>query len=514
MRNARSRGRERGAATGFLDLARAAGFFSPFWGFSGGRVRSITSRRPRGRRGAPPRLRGEAWRLFTSLELIGYLVIVTALAGTLGYRVAAASRDARLRKLQQGLSRVDQTVQQQRRTAEELCARLESTENHCRQLERSLVEIPEIAQRLSATRDLRQIPEKALELVQEVFHPLYSVFYRAGRDGLVAAAVRGESEFAVGHRLKTGEGVAGWTAVKQLPYTPEDMRFESGVVRGTHLAQGVPEKGFSLCLPVTNGSRTIGVILIGPCERPIPHWREIGRTIALITSVVITSATVLREQRQLAKTDGLTGLMNRTHLLQRVQELLAADPGPRTLGFFLFDIDHFKRYNDTNGHLPGDDLLKSLSQILRENIREDELVARWGGEEFIMVMPNVEREEAFGAAERIRLLIAGTAFPHAEKQPMGRVTVSGGVAVWPMDSDDVETLLRLADDALYTAKRAGRDRVSAWAPAGLGADGDKPGVHRAAAQALLETDFGDELAGEGAPAGQASVDRPAEGEDA
>src|SRR5262245_56958082 len=436
-----------------------------------------------------------------------YLVVVTALAGALGYRMAAAGRTGRLRKVQQALSRAEQTVQQQRTTAEELCARLENTETRCRQLERSLVEIPELAQRLSATRELRQVPEKALELVQEVFQPLYSVFYRSGRDGLVAAAVRGDSEYGVGHRIKSGEGVVGWTAVKQLPYTPEDMRHESGVVRGTHLARGSPEKGFSLCMPVTNAGRTIGVILIGPCERPVPHWREIGRTIALITSVVITSATVLKEQKLLAKTDGLTGLMNRTHLRQRVHDMLAADPGPRTLGFFLFDIDHFKKYNDTNGHLPGDELLKSLSQILRENIREDELIARWGGEEFLMVMPNVEREEALGAAERICRLIAEMAFPHSEKQPLGRVTVSGGVAVWPMDSDDVESLLRLADDALYTAKRAGRNRVCAWAPAGLGGDNGKGQVHHAAAQALLETDLGDDLEAEGehaaaAPAAQ------------
>jgi diguanylate cyclase (GGDEF)-like protein len=431
-----------------------------------------------------------------SLELIGYLVIVTALAGGLGYRLAIASRAARIRKLQQALARADQTVQQQRRTAEELCVRVESTEDRCRQLERSIVEIPEVAQRLSATRDLREIPEKALELVNEVFQPKYSIFYRMGRDGLIAAAVRGESQLAVGHRVKTGEGVVGWTAVKQLPYTPEDMRFESGVVRGQHLANGAPEQGFSLCLPVTNQSRTLGVILIGPCERSIPHWREIGRTIALITSVVITSAMVLRDQKLLAKTDGLTGLMNRMHLLQRVAELLSADPGPRTLGFFLFDIDHFKQYNDTNGHLPGDELLKSLSQMLRENIREDELVARYGGEEFLMVMPNVDRDGALMAAERIRTLIARSAFPHADKQPLGSVTVSGGVAVWPMDGDDVETLLRQADDALYAAKRAGRNRVCPWVPAGLGADPEPDRVERAVAGALLESDLDHELGDE------------------
>ncbi len=431
--------------------------------------------------------------MITSLELIGYLVIVTALSGVLGYRLAVASRASRIQKLQQVLSRAEQTVQQQRRTAEELCARVEHTDLRCRQLERSIVEIPEVAQRLSATRDLRQIPEKALELVDEVFQPTYSVFYRTTRQELVAAAVRGQTSYAVGHRIKMGEGVVGWTAVKQLPYTPEDMRFESGVVRGRNLADGAPQEGFSLCLPVTNGSRTLGVILIGPCAQTIPHWREIGRTIALITSVVITSATVLKEQKLLAKTDGLTGLMNRMHLLQRVHDILATDPGPRSVGFFLFDIDHFKQYNDTNGHLPGDELLKALSRILRDNIRENELVGRYGGEEFIMVMPDVDRDAALMAAERIRKLIADTPFDHAEKQPSGSVTVSGGVSVWPMDGNDVETLLRRADDALYSAKRAGRNRVMAWAPAGIGGEGEPARVERVVENALRESDLEAEL---------------------
>jgi diguanylate cyclase (GGDEF)-like protein len=231
------------------------------------------------------------------------------------------------------------------------------------------------------------------------------------------------------------------------------------------------------------------VILIGPCERVVPHWREIGRTIALITSVVITSAMVLKEQRMLAKTDGLTGLMNRTHLLARAREMLAADPGPRTLGVFLFDIDHFKHYNDSNGHLPGDELLKALSQLLRENIREGELIGRYGGEEFIMVMPDVDREGALGAAERIRRLIAAHPFPHASKQPTGSVTVSGGVSVWPMDSADLDALLRKADEALYAAKRAGRNGVRAWTPGDYAAD---------AKDAAVESAVGEALGGEGA----------------
>jgi len=219
---------------------------------------------------------------------------------------------------------------------------------------------------------------------------------------------------------------------------------------------------------------------------------------------------VLREQKVLAKTDGLTGLMNRMHLLHRVHELLTADPGPRTVGFFLFDIDHFKQYNDTNGHLPGDELLKALSQILRENSREDELVGRYGGEEFIMVMPNVDRDGALLAAERVRGLIAGHPFVHADKQPSGRVTVSGGVAVWPLDGDDVETLLRQADDALYAAKREGRNRVCAWAPAGIGAEAEPARIERVVSNTLRESDLEVGL-GDDEPGSDGSPEDPSSG---
>src|SRR5262245_42578030 len=430
--------------------------------------------------GPPPRGVWERCVRVTAVELIGALV-GAAISGLVGHRMAASSRDAQVRKLQQGFARADQMLREQRRSAEELDARLQESENHRQQLQRALVEIPEVAQRLAATRDVREVPQKVLELVEEVYRPLYSAFYRVGPESLVAIAVRGECEWAVGHRVKAGEGVMGICAMKQLPYTPEEMRYESGMMRGTALKAGVPERGFSVCLPVTSGTRTLGVILVGPCERPIPHWREVGRTIALITSVVITSAAVLKEQRLLAKTDGLTGLLNRKHLLARVNELLGADPAPRSIGFFLFDIDHFKHYNDTNGHLAGDELLISLSRILRDRTRDDELVGRYGGEEFLMVMPDVDREGALRASERVRALIAGTAFPHGDKQPGGFISISGGVATWPADGEALPKLLRRADEALYAAKRAGRNRVLPSAP-----ELPRPGAAERVAQAVAE----------------------------
>src|SRR5262245_31351935 len=116
---------------------------------------------------------------------------------------------------------------------------------------------------------------------------------------------------------------------------------------------------------------------------------------------------------------------------------------------FLLDIDHFKQYNDTNGHLPGDDLLKRMGALLRENSRENEVVGRYGGEEFLVVMPSTSKDVALRVAERIRGLVQSTPFEHAGEQPTRHVTISGGVATWPGDGEDVDSLLRSADSALY-----------------------------------------------------------------
>jgi len=433
-----------------------------------------------------------------SLEWIGSLTVAAALAGTVGYRLAGRSRDARLRKLQQGLRRTEQLAQQLRRSTDALNARIGEIEKRCGRLQHTLIEIPDVAQQLSATRKAREIPENVLEFVQKVFQPLYSVFYRASRGALVAVAVHGKSEFAVGHRTRMGEGVVGWSALRQLSVSSDDLRPDAGT-HATIAPAEVSEQAFSQCVPVTSESRTLGVILIGPCERTMPHRSELARTIALITSVALTRAEVLKEQSRLAETDGLTGLLNRTHLLKRAKALLRASPS--SVAFFLFDIDHFKQYNDTNGHLPGDELLKSLSALLRENTREEELVGRYGGEEFLIVMPNADREQALRASERIRALIAATPFAHGEKQPGGCVSVSGGLSVWPIDGDDLETLLKRADEALYAAKRAGRNRVCPHAKPELGREGDTGRVAQAVAQAL----FGDESEhGLGSEAGDAT----------
>jgi diguanylate cyclase (GGDEF)-like protein len=164
---------------------------------------------------------------------------------------------------------------------------------------------------------------------------------------------------------------------------------------------------------------------------------------------------------ELSRTDALTKLVNRRHLMEVMElEFLRAERYRDALTFVMADIDHFKRLNDTHGHAVGDRALVTVADTLRASLRQHDIVGRYGGEEFAMLLPNTPLEGAWTVAERCR--------EEVERQvietPSGeiRVTLSLGIAAVPDDRvDSMEGLMKLADDALYEAKNRGRNRVVA-----------------------------------------------------
>jgi diguanylate cyclase (GGDEF)-like protein len=123
-------------------------------------------------------------------------------------------------------------------------------------------------------------------------------------------------------------------------------------------------------------------------------------------------------------------------------------------------MDHFKNYNDTNGHPAGDQLLREFAGILKTQSRETDLVARYGGEEFVVLATETPTPKVTTFAERIREMVAKHPFAHAQKQPLGHVSVSIGVASYPDDGQTPEAVLQAADQAVYASKKGGRDRVT------------------------------------------------------
>jgi diguanylate cyclase (GGDEF)-like protein/PAS domain S-box-containing protein len=164
-------------------------------------------------------------------------------------------------------------------------------------------------------------------------------------------------------------------------------------------------------------------------------------------------------QRQ-AYTDGLTRLANRKHFDGFLETQINYSLQTRKpCSLILLDIDNFKHYNDTNGHQLGDEILKGVSRVLAKSVRSSDLAARYGGEEFVIVLPETGKEMAAVIAEKVRRSIQDSGLPKAEKQPLGVISASFGVATFDEDADSAEKLIGAADQSLYLAKEQGRNRV-------------------------------------------------------
>ncbi len=164
-----------------------------------------------------------------------------------------------------------------------------------------------------------------------------------------------------------------------------------------------------------------------------------------------------------ACTDPMTGLYNRLHLWRIFdRELERAARYGRLCSAIMIDIDFFKNYNDVHGHLKGDEVLKKAAEIFRQNIRNTDIIVRYGGEEFLIIMPETGKDLARFVGEKLRKAFEDNAFPREETQPGGQLTVSVGIATFPEDATESHSLVDKADKALYRAKERGRNRVFAW----------------------------------------------------
>lgn len=186
---------------------------------------------------------------------------------------------------------------------------------------------------------------------------------------------------------------------------------------------------------------------------------QLGELVYKVLRAGDVEAAYHEELRRMAVTDGLTEAYNKRYLLEHLErEVSRCLRHRRPLALLLFDIDHFKRLNDEYGHLVGDRVLKSLCGRIRQSfLRQEDLLARFGGEEFAVVLPETDREQAGQAAERLRFLVASEPFPEGEDALAVTISVGGSCVGEGMTG--MEALLSAADENLYRAKREGRNRV-------------------------------------------------------
>jgi two-component system, cell cycle response regulator len=191
---------------------------------------------------------------------------------------------------------------------------------------------------------------------------------------------------------------------------------------------------------------------------------QISRLILMLTAAALSLSLVFRSQKllQLATSDPLTGLFNRGYVDDRFAvELSRARRYGKVLTIAVIDADHFKSLNDTHGHLSGDLVLRKIGATLRDSFRQSDTAGRYGGEEFVVILPETDIETAQRKLEFLRELVANTSIALGTRGEKVQVTISAGLASFPHDGEDAAELFALADERMFQAKREGRNRIVA-----------------------------------------------------
>jgi diguanylate cyclase (GGDEF)-like protein len=324
------------------------------------------------------------------------------------------------------------------------------------------------ATRLIPVKDPDELCEAILETSVHLTEAEKGSLMLAGKDPsfLTVKAAKGIHKRLFSEiRIRAGEGIAGWVFREGVPLKVDDIEKNAlGFMRRPHY-----RTGSCISVPLKLGETTIGVLNISDKITSEMFSEEdmiLLRSFAFYASIALERSnyySLAGHLKELSITDPLTGLFNRRYFEERFfEELHRSDRHNLSFSLAMMDIDDFKLFNDSEGHLAGDEILRHISNVSKDCLRVSDVISRFGGEEFAVIMPQTEKDEALLVAERIRQSIKEYVPRNWTAFPRKSITVSIGIATFPQDGRDRKELIRNSDRALYKAKIEGKDRTVLW----------------------------------------------------
>lgn len=332
-----------------------------------------------------------------------------------------------------------------------------------------LTSMIEIGKALTSSLEVHAVLEMIMKQVDRLIKPkAWSLLLvdEVSSELYFEIAVSPVADQLKGIRLKQGEGIAGWVALNGIPLLIPDVSADPRFA--DHFDEQLSFKTRSIiAVPLKIHERVIGVIeLVNSYDELMfdDVDQSILTAIADFAAIALVNARNFNRINELVVTDDLTGLYNSRHFGQLIEsEFLRAQRYQMELSLVFLDLDHLKSINDAHGHLVGSRMLSELGRLIGRNVRDCDRAARYGGDEFVIILPQTGKQQAVSMAVKLLELMRSTRFLSDDNQEI-RLTASFGVATFPEDGDNRLELVRSADIAMYDAKESGRNCVKGFVP--------------------------------------------------
>jgi len=332
-------------------------------------------------------------------------------------------------------------------------------------IKRQVLIFNEIGKTLTSSLTINEVLEKILGKVAEFFNPenWSLLLLDEEKNELYFEIVVGEaSEKIKDLRLKIGEGVAGWVAETGKPLIVPNTRNEPLFTKKIDERSEFSTESI-ICIPMRIRNRVIGVIELINKKGLSPFHQydiEVLSTVADYAAIALENARNYEQIQKMTITDDLSELYNSRHLHKVLEDEIAqSQKNNSKLSIIFFDLDSFKLVNDTHGHLVGSSLLGRIGNLLADTLEEGRSAARYGGDEFVVILPNTSKEDAVVICEKLKQRLTSEKFL-ADKGLDIQITASFGISTFPDDAKTKDEILHLADDRMYYIKDHNKNDIS------------------------------------------------------